>query len=91
MGVYRTRASLCLGALITCAIAARNRSRILDDVNRLRQGRLADPAAIEAIFAQHGRAASFEAFADAFCDAIGFAASWPGAQAALADLDRSSR
>jgi len=84
-GVLRTRASFCLAALIACGIASRNRSRILDESNRLQQGQWADPDALSAVFARFKDADSFEEFADAFCDEVDFARDWPSARADLAE------
>jgi hypothetical protein len=87
---FRTRAAFCLAALLITSIADRSRSRIVDAENLLRQGRIVDPAALAAMFASYGDAASFEELADAFCDAIEFALHWPRAHAELARLKRST-
>ena len=72
-GFLRTRESLCLACLIICAVAERNRSLILDDAeNLLKRGRFVEPAALAELFTRHANAASFTAFADAFCDDVGF-------------------
>lgn len=87
---YRTKASFCLGALIVCAIACRNSSRILDESKLLRQGRWAHPEPLAEIFAKYRGAQSFEEFADAFCEEIDFARNWQSARSVLAELEESS-
>lgn len=89
-GAYRSRASFCLAALLIYSIAACNRSLIVDDGNRLKQGTECDPASVAAMFQRHADAGSFEDFSDAFCDDIDFARGWPTARAQLAELERSS-
>ncbi len=83
-GGFRTRASFCLAALLISTIATRNRSRIIDDVGRLKHGRAVDPAVITALFVKHRDAPSFEELADAFCDEINFAPDWARAAEELA-------
>jgi hypothetical protein len=89
-GVYRTKASVYLAALLTTTIAMRNGSRILDEMRLLRQGQFVDPAAVAAVLAKHSDAASFEDLADAFCEDLDLVANWPSARAELAELERSS-
>jgi len=89
-GYHRTRASFCLAALLATSIADRSRSYVLDEGNLLKQGRIADPAAVAAMFAAYRGAGSFEELSDAFCDAIGFASNWPSARDTLATFHRSS-
>jgi hypothetical protein len=86
----RTRASLCLAALLAASIADQSRSRIVDEGNLLKQGRVIHPASVAAMFAKHHDAGSFEALADAFCDEIDFAPNWARARDMLAKLQRSS-
>jgi hypothetical protein len=88
IGVYRTKHSFCLAALLVHSIATLNRSRIIDDEGRLKRGDLVDPAAVAELLAKHGDAETFEQLADRFCAELGFGAGWPDAAAALAALDR---
>jgi hypothetical protein len=88
-GVYRTRASFCLAALLACAIASRNGSSIQDDAGTLRGVEQVQPGALAAMFARWQDASSFEEFADAFCDEINFAPDWPRASEELAQGERS--
>jgi len=84
LGISRNKASFALASLVICAVAERNGTRVLDEGNNLlRLGRLADPAALAAIFRRHGDATSFEEFADAFCREVNFAPGWPDAAARL--------
>jgi hypothetical protein len=78
-GVFRTRPSFFLSALLACSIATLSRSRILDDSNHLKFGTLVDPSLLVALFARYRHARSFEQLSDRFCAEIGFGASWPDA------------
>lgn len=76
-GFLRTKASFCLASLVICAVAERNQSCILDDAgNVLKLGRFVNPSSLAQIFARHGGAKSFAAFAGAFCADVGFAPNW---------------
>jgi hypothetical protein len=89
-GLYRTRASFCLAALLITAIAERNRSSIVDEIHLLKHGRIVEPSSIAAMFARYSNVNTFELLSDAFCDDIDFQRSWPRAPELLADLQRSS-
>lgn len=71
IGFGRTRTSFALGAFLAYSIATLNRSRILDDEGRLKQGDLVDPEAVAARFANHRGARSFAEFSELFCDELG--------------------
>jgi len=77
MGGFRTRPSLCLGALIACSIATLNRSRIIDDARLLKlPGNLIDPKAVIAMLEKHGDARTFTELADRFCADLGDYSHW---------------
>jgi hypothetical protein len=76
-GYLRTKATFCLAVLLATAIARRSGSRIHDDAGHLRQGEWVEVSTVLAMFEKYSGAQSFEAFADAFCNDLEFAPSWP--------------
>lgn len=90
VGSFRTRASLCLAALVACSISRRN-GVIIEDNDRLLPAKACEgyvsPEELLALLSRWKDAPSFEELADLFCDEVGFAApTWPRAQAQLAEL-----
>jgi len=89
-GVLRTKASFCLAVLLATAIARRSGARIQDECGHLAGREWVELAPVLAALARHADATSFEAFADGFCNDIGFAPNWPDS-ATLVGTDLTAR